>query len=65
VALANMYPEAKSVALWLRNGWQIAIAYVVGFAVMLAILGWRPDLPHKERAERARPPVIAALGFAR
>jgi Na+/H+ antiporter NhaD/arsenite permease-like protein len=65
VALANMYPEAKSVALWLRNGWQIAIAYVVGFAVMLAILGWRPDLPHKERAERAGPPVIAAFGFAR
>ena len=43
VALANMYPEAKSVGLWLRHGWPIAIAYVVGFFVMLAVLGWHPD----------------------
>ena len=43
VALANMYPEAKSVGLWLRHGWHVAIAYVIGFFVMLAIIGWRPD----------------------
>ena len=45
VALANMYPEAKSVGLWLRHGWPVAIAYVVGFFVMLAIIGWHPDAP--------------------
>jgi Na+/H+ antiporter NhaD/arsenite permease-like protein len=45
VALANMYPEAKSVGLWLRHGWHVAIAYVVGFFVMFAIIGWRPDAP--------------------
>jgi Na+/H+ antiporter NhaD/arsenite permease-like protein len=45
VALANMYPEAKSVGLWLRHGWHVAIAYVIGFFVMLAIIGWRPDAP--------------------
>ena len=45
VALANMYPEARSVGLWLRHGWHIAIAYVIGFFVMLAILGWHPDAP--------------------
>jgi hypothetical protein len=39
VALANMYPEAKSVGLWLRHGWHVALAYVIGFFVMLAILG--------------------------
>jgi Na+/H+ antiporter NhaD/arsenite permease-like protein len=43
VALANMYPEAKSVGLWLRHGWHVAVAYVVGFFVMLAALGWHPD----------------------
>ena len=43
VALSNMYPEAKSVGLWLRHGWPVAVAYVVGFFVMLAILGWMPD----------------------
>lgn len=46
VALSNMYPEAKSVGLWVRKGWPVAVAYVVGFFVMLAVLGWHPDLPH-------------------
>jgi len=43
VALATMYPEAKSVGLWLSRGWHVAVAYVVGFVVMLAMLGWHPD----------------------
>jgi Na+/H+ antiporter NhaD/arsenite permease-like protein len=51
VALSNMYPEAKSVGLWLRHGWFVAVSYVVGFFVMLAILGWHPDAPHKKRVE--------------
>jgi Na+/H+ antiporter NhaD/arsenite permease-like protein len=51
VALSNLYPEAKSVGRWLRHGWHVAIAYVVGFFVMLAILGWHPDADHKKRVE--------------
>jgi Na+/H+ antiporter NhaD/arsenite permease-like protein len=51
VALANMYGEAKSVGLWLRHGWHVAVAYVIGFFVMLAILGWNPDAPHRKRAD--------------
>ncbi|MEH2627365.1 Na+/H+ antiporter NhaD/arsenite permease-like protein [Bradyrhizobium sp. AZCC 1719] len=43
VALSNMYPEAKSVGRWVSHGWPVAVAYVVGFLVMLAIIGWRPD----------------------
>ncbi|UPK00511.1 citrate transporter [Bradyrhizobium sp. 170] len=46
VALSNMYPEAKSVGRWVSQGWPIALAYVVGFFVMLAVLGWHPDAPH-------------------
>ena len=46
VALSNLYPEAKSVGRWLRHGWPVIIAYVIGFAVMLALLGWHPDKPH-------------------
>ncbi len=45
VALASMYPEARSVGQWLRHGWFVAVAYVVGFFVMLALLGWHPDAP--------------------
>jgi Na+/H+ antiporter NhaD/arsenite permease-like protein len=43
VAISNMYPEAKSVGAWLRHGWHVAVAYVVGFFVLLATLGWHPS----------------------
>jgi Na+/H+ antiporter NhaD/arsenite permease-like protein len=46
VALSNMYPEAKSVGRWVSQGWPVAVAYVIGFFVMLAIIGWHPDAPH-------------------
>jgi Na+/H+ antiporter NhaD/arsenite permease-like protein len=42
VAISNMYPEAKSVGRWVRHGWHVALAYVIGFAVMLALVGWQP-----------------------
>jgi Na+/H+ antiporter NhaD/arsenite permease-like protein len=45
VALANMYPEAKSVGRWVTQGWFVTVAYVVGFFVMLAVLSWHPDAP--------------------
>lgn len=46
VALANMYPEAKSVWLWVKHGWPVAIAYVIGYFFMFAVIGWHPDAPH-------------------
>jgi Na+/H+ antiporter NhaD/arsenite permease-like protein len=42
VALSNMYPEARSVGKWLRHGWYVAVAYVAGFFVMLALIGFHP-----------------------
>jgi len=42
VALANMYPQARSVGQWLRHGWFVAVAYVIGFFVMLALIGFHP-----------------------
>ncbi|HEY0720815.1 MAG TPA: citrate transporter, partial [Gammaproteobacteria bacterium] len=47
VALTNMYPEGKSVWLWLREGWYVAVGYVAGFLVMLWLVGWHPHAPHK------------------
>ena len=48
-------------ARWLRHGWHVAVAYVVGFFVMLAVLGWHPDPPHKKRAHLpAEPPTVVA-----
>jgi len=61
VALANMYPEAKSAGRWLIGGWHVTVAYVVGFFVMLAVLDWHPDPPHRKRAELPTPPAVVAL----
>ncbi|HXU42564.1 MAG TPA: citrate transporter [Burkholderiales bacterium] len=62
VALANMYPQAKSVGLWLKHGWHVAIAYVIGFFVLYAVLGWHPNPPHKATpgAETPRANVYSA-----
>lgn len=43
VALSNMYPEAKSVGAWLKGGWHVAVGYVLGFAVLMMVLGWHPE----------------------
>jgi len=61
VALVNMYPEAKSVGLWLRHGWHVALAYVIGFFVMLAILGWHPDPPHRKSGELITPAIVRTV----
>ena len=47
VALSTMYPEARSVGRWVKEGWHVAVAYVLGFFFMLAVLGWHPDAPLK------------------
>jgi Na+/H+ antiporter NhaD/arsenite permease-like protein len=62
VALSGMYPETRSVGLWLRHGWHVAVAYVIGFFVMLAVIGFHPDAPLKGSvpSETAEPP--AAIG---
>lgn len=51
VALSNQYAEAKSVGLWLRHGWHVAVAYVVGFFIMLVVIGWHPDIDHRKQAQ--------------
>jgi Na+/H+ antiporter NhaD/arsenite permease-like protein len=48
VAVSNLFPEAKSVGQWLRQGWHVAVGYVVGFIVFLLVLGWRPEGPYLE-----------------
>ena len=47
VALSNMFPEGKTVGNWLRHGWHVALAYVVGFSVLYFTLGWNPHEAHK------------------
>jgi len=46
VALAGMFPQARSVGAWVTGGWHVALGYLIGFACLLFTLGWHPDLPH-------------------
>ena len=64
VALSNLYPEAKSVGRWLRYGWHVAIAYVIGFFVLLFVLGWHPNPKHKG-GEPVTPPATMTAPAAR
>jgi Na+/H+ antiporter NhaD/arsenite permease-like protein len=40
VALTNLFPEGRSVGRWVKDGWHVIVAYVLGFFFMLAIHGW-------------------------
>lgn len=42
VAITNKFPEARNVILWVKNGWHVAVAYVIGFFVLYFVMGWEP-----------------------
>ncbi len=42
VAITNKFPEARHVGRWLKSGWHVAVAYVIGFFVLYFIMGWEP-----------------------
>ncbi|MGH8801476.1 MAG: citrate transporter, partial [Casimicrobiaceae bacterium] len=43
VALTNLFPEGRSVFAWLRAGWHVVLAYVIGFGLLVVVHGWNPD----------------------
>lgn len=42
VAITNKFPEARNVIQWVKKGWHVAVAYVIGFFALYLILGWHP-----------------------
>jgi Na+/H+ antiporter NhaD/arsenite permease-like protein len=50
VALVSQYPQGRSAVAWLRYGWHVAIAYVVSYLFMVAVIGWHPDPPLRDGA---------------
>ncbi|MBF0296139.1 MAG: citrate transporter [Magnetococcales bacterium] len=55
VALSSHFPEARSVANWLRHGWHVTVAYVIGFLAMLAMVGWHPTMDRFHTGNPASP----------
>lgn len=58
VALAGLFPEARSVGAWLKGGWHVAVGYAIGFFVMLVVVGWHPH-PIKQGSTAAAVPAAA------
>ena len=44
VAITNEFAEAKNTGRWIREGWHVAAAYVLGFWVLYFVLGWVPEV---------------------
>ncbi len=42
VAITNKFPEARNVVLWVKKGWHVAVAYVLGLFALYLLLGWEP-----------------------
>lgn len=48
VAISNKFPEARSVLAWIKAGWHVTVAYILGFFVLLFLLGWEPQTIEKK-----------------
>jgi Na+/H+ antiporter NhaD/arsenite permease-like protein len=64
VALCTKFPEGRSVFAWLRAGWHVALAYVIGFFVMLAIVGWHPQLKRHTVLDEPTAPSYAKMEYS-
>lgn len=56
VALTNKFHKARNLSLWVKNGWHVIVAYIIGFFMLYFIAGWEPADNSKHRVENC--PVI-------
>jgi Na+/H+ antiporter NhaD/arsenite permease-like protein len=42
VAITNKFPEGRNVVLWVKKGWHVAVAFIIGFFVLYLVMGWEP-----------------------
>ena len=42
VAITNKFDEARNVFQWIKKGWHITVAYIIGFFFLYLIMGWKP-----------------------
>jgi Na+/H+ antiporter NhaD/arsenite permease-like protein len=42
VAITNKFPEGRNVIEWVKKGWHVSVAYVIGFFVLYLTMGWEP-----------------------
>ncbi|HET9417824.1 MAG TPA: hypothetical protein VFO30_00650 [Chthoniobacterales bacterium] len=50
VAVCTLFPQARSVTNWLRDGWWVIAAYVIAFFAMFTVWKWHPDKPRPAKS---------------
>jgi len=53
VAITNKFQEARNVFSWLKNGWHVTVAYIVGFFILYSIMGWEPADTKNVKVEKS------------
>lgn len=62
VALSNKFPQIRSVVQYVKHGWHVILAYIVGFAIMILVVGWHPHAPHrKSHQEQLKQQIEATI----
>lgn len=46
VALSSVFPEARSTVQYVKHGWHLIVAYIIGFFALYLLLGWHPINHH-------------------
>jgi len=57
VALSNQYPETRSAVAYVKSGWHVTVAYIVGFFVLLGVMGWTPS-PKRSDMQKSEFPTV-------
>lgn len=42
VAITNKFPDDRDVLKWVKGGWHVVAAFVIGFFALYLIMGWEP-----------------------
>ena len=58
VALSSKFPESRSVFNWIKSGWHIIVAYIIGFFILLFFMGWQPEVIDKKADQVHQPTTI-------
>lgn len=62
VAITNLFPEGRSVGQWVKHGWHVPVAYVIGFFLLISLLGWHPTLTREEARRLKQQPTFEQTG---
>lgn len=57
VAITNKFPEGRNVMMWIKNGWHVILAYIVGFFVLFFVWGWHPTSNNKHNEPATNCPI--------